>query len=661
MTTGAIAAAVLLLLAAFAGVLYACVPQKKKVPLLLWALRVAGLGMLACAFFQPSCTVRTLAIDKGSTAVLIDASKSMGLFKTDSLLSRLAALAGSPGDAPVRFFCFGDSLRRCDPAAVPKTGFTDKTSFFPSGLSKWRTLIILSDGNWSNPSFSPAAFEGKNCYYVPLPSMSPRPFLRSACVSFQTPAIKDSASAAIIALQGFKTTGDALAIEVRRAAKPLMRRSRLIPAGYFSDTVSLRFPTEQTGRYLYGIRISNAADTVCAQMNLVGDVVPAAFTAAAVASSPSLDQRFLSLAISGDPGWKFDGGDEAARTADALFLWDWDAKARKNFSLLKPSGVAVFMGCLPCSTRYIPVSDTFSLIPARPDDSLARRIVQRKLPSPARIAASDRPCLGLTHARLECVMHGKGLRKPSEGLMGRDTLPFLLDGSFGGRSCVALAARDFWHMEFLPLGVDQENENGSVLRDVVAVVREAVVNGLSRAFFAYPLASETTGYDSSAFCFVLPAGMTAPQGASAPGRIGLFIRQNGKRILDTVFTAVPGAPSGVQTIRFGALDAGTYSYDATLFFDRKRLTWADTFDVRAGDLELSIQGQNTVLLEQIAAPINANDPRAVSAAIGRDPSPERSATEAKVYQVKRSWLLWGIIVALFSLEWLLRRKHGLDG
>jgi hypothetical protein len=76
---------------------------------------------------------------------------------------------------------------------------------------------------------------------------------------------------------------------------------------------------------------------------------------------------------------------------------------------------------------------------------------------------------------------------------------------------------------------------------------------------------------------------------------------------------------------------------------------------------LSIQGQNTTLLNQIAVPLDGNDPRALSAVIERDPGLAKNVMNARIYQIKRSWWLWGIIVALFALEWVMRRKYGLDG
>ncbi len=668
MTIDATAGIVFLLLAVSAGAAYARAFPGKKNAIVLWSVRCGALIMLACAFYQPAIKLKTLAADRGRAAVLIDASKSMGLFKLDSILKILPGIGAGPGAHPppktsVRFYYFGDSLRPCDPATAAAGAFTDKNSYFPSDLSAWGTIVILSDGNWSNPSLLADAFESKNCYYIPLPPVSPRPFLSGECISFTTPVFKDSVSRATIRVKGYSLSGDPLEIEVGSDAHRLYGRKLTVAAGYFSDTLSLAFPTNKAGRFLYAIRIKKTTDTLDCRLNLVGDVVPSVLSAALVSPTPALDERFLSLAISGDPAWKTVSGEEAARTADAMFFTDWDAWAKKWFSLLKPSGVAVFVGCLPCSTSLSVVPDTFALVAAHPDDSLAQGIVQRALPSPARLVVCDRAVFAAQRTRLGCVARKKTSFRPGAGAVANDTLPFLFEGIFGGRACIALAARDIWRMEFLPLGLDQENESGTLMRDVMSLVKESARSGLARSFFVYPLAPEAVAYDSCVFSIVAPPELTAA-GRISPGRpagrIEFIIRQGEKRVMDTSFAAVPGELSGVQTLRCPALPAGTYAYSATLSFEKKKYSWSDTLEVRANDLELSIPGQNTVLLGQIAVPLSGNDPRAFSEIVSRDPGLAGNATIDKVYQIKRSWWLWGMIVALFSLEWALRRKFGLD-
>jgi hypothetical protein len=667
MTIEATACIVFLVLAVFSGVAYTRDsrvgipggPIKKKSMFFLWAVRILALIVLACAFFQPALKLQTIAADTGNVAVLIDASKSMGLFQLDSMLKHLPDLFGNTGTT-ARFFFFGDSLRPCNPATLTSGAFIDKNSFFPGDLSAWSTVVILSDGNWSNTSLPTNAFENKNCFYFPLPAMSPRPFLSCECISFPTPVSEDSVSRAAILVKGYKRSGDPLEIDVKSGAKRLFNKNRILPAGYFNDTLSLSFPTNKAGRFLYGIRIKNMADTLTSQVYLVSDVVPSAFAAAIISPSPALDERFLSLAISGDPSWKIGYGSDAARKADAMFFTEWDASSKKMFSLLKPSCVAVFVGCLPCSTRFTVTPDTFALIAADPDDSLARRIMQRSLPAPEQLVVCGGSAFSKLRTRLGCVARKKTFPQPGSRATQADTLPFIFEGVYSGRGFVAIAARNIWRMEFLPLGLDQENESGSLARDVIAIVNESIRGGLARSFFVYP--SSGAG-DSCAFSIVLPQELNVtplPPRSRGAARIEFSIQQEGTRIIDTAFTPEPGELSGVQTFKCRSLPSGTYAYTAALSFDKKRFLWSDTLDVNTNDLELSISGQNTVLLGQLAVPLSGAEKRSFSESIGKQPGLARSLTNQKVYQIKRSWVLWGVIIALFSFEWFMRRKVGLD-
>jgi hypothetical protein len=667
MISAAIIIAVALGLAVLAGAFYLREPRGKSAGIFLWIIRSLALLMLLCAFFQPALTFKTLSRNDGGAAVLIDASRSMGLFGLDSLLRRLSGLKDYPG-APssgrqrVQFFSFGDSLRPCAAASLPAIGFSDNHSFFPKALSSWPTVIIVSDGNWSNSSLPADIFEDKNCYYLALPPPSPRPFLHSSVISFQPVAVKDSALAAILAVQGYKTTERPIEIDVRQGAKQLLHRERRLPAGYFNDTISLPLPTDEAGRFLYHIGVRNAADSLRSHAYLKENIVPSAFSAAVAASSPSIDARFLSLALSSDPAWRIDGGENAAASADALLLLDWSASAQKAFSALKPSGVAVFVGCLPCEKPAMIAPDTFGLFSTGPDDSLTQRILERTLPSPGRIVTCDRMPFSGERTTIECIVRKKNpLRKAAPGGAG-DTLPLLFEGVYKGRSCVALTACDLWHMEFLPLGLTQETEGGSFLRDVFSIVKRSVANRRNRSFFVYPREQGISEFDSGSFCIVLPPEMTAARqaGGSPEGRIAFSIGQNGRGVFDTAFAAGVETTEGTSVVRCPPLPAGVYTYGAALTLNNKRFSWIDTMVVMKSDLELSIQGQNTVLLNQLALPLDINDPRALEAVFTRRDGPSNGVFSETVVRLKRSWWLWGIIVALFCLEWAVRKKVGLD-
>jgi hypothetical protein len=624
----------------------------------LWALRAAMALLVLCAFFEPVLNLRLLRQDGETITVLLDASRSMRLFKNDSLVTRLIetirqSLPGFSKKTPsLQVLCFGDSLRAC--AEPVRCSYGDGQSFFPivaisETLDQSRLILIVSDGNWSNPSLPRAVMENKNRYYLRLTGFTPAPYLSAECISFQPHVAQDSPSVATLAIQGFKKNGQPLEIVAREKGRCVFQTLRKADSGYFSDTVSVRFPSSRPGRYCDAVRVG-AGDSLCRRLHLVGDVVPREFTAAFYNSAPTLDRRFLSLALTATGGWKQENG----AGADALFLFDWDDRARQAFSRLKPSGIAVFVGCLPCSTRYIGTLDSFSVLAAQPDDSLTRRLEAMNVPPPSCIVASACPALSSRRTLLQCVA-----RKKTPLGMTSDSLPFLFWGSFGGRGALVLAARDIWKMEFLPLAVDRENENPSFLRDVLAILRERLYANVNRRFFVYPAAAELYDQDSAGFAMVFPE-VGAETGESAlPAKIIFSVTRDGSPLLDTTFVANV-REAGAQTLRLPPLPSGACCYTATLFQGASRFVIADTAFVQHADGECSIPGQNTVLLNQVAVPLELGEVEgalraAINAAAGKNIS-----TRTLTLQIRQSWPLLLALIFLLTAEWLWRRKAGLD-
>jgi hypothetical protein len=74
---------------------------------------------------------------------------------------------------------------------------------------------------------------------------------------------------------------------------------------------------------------------------------------------------------------------------------------------------------------------------------------------------------------------------------------------------------------------------------------------------------------------------------------------------------------------------------------------------------LSVAGQNTVLLDEFALPLPSADPKVVFSAYAAH-SLARRSTITQNLEIRQGWILLSIILALFTLEWLARRKKGLD-
>jgi hypothetical protein len=87
--------------------------------------------------------------------------------------------------------------------------------------------------------------------------------------------------------------------------------------------------------------------------------------------------------------------------------------------------------------------------------------------------------------------------------------------------------------------------------------------------------------------------------------------------------------------------------------------YSDSFYVSSNRQELSAAGQNTVLLDEFALPLPSAEPQSVLKAYTAY-SAARRATITQNLEIRQGWILLSIILCLFTVEWIARRKKGLD-
>jgi hypothetical protein len=627
---------------------------------LLWLLRAGITAVLLFAFFQPSCNLRTIVPGGNNLTILLDVSKSMRLFNADFSVTGLWKLLRSCSNgplgkrAPLRIFFFGDSARENLLSVDPV--FSDKHSYFPTHFgddidASDRSTLIISDGNWSNASLPEAMLADKNCRYVRLSSCTPLPFLKADIAGDFQRAIQDSALSVRIYVQGYTKSAGKLFISGHSSAKQLARVGMNISGGYFSDTISLSFPTSRAGRFLYRIDVRDTIDSgLHAGTYAVCDIVPHTLKARIYSAGPSLDARFIALALSKNGDWNIiRSSDTVSQTPDALFFLDWDNGAERELASLKPASVAAFMGCAPGLDKKAIRPDTFAIVSRGPDDSLTQRLLSQQIPPPSEMIFPGKHSFSSMRSLVGCRIQ----KTPQS-----DTLPFLAQGKIGGKSAFFCAVKNAWQMEFMPLSVTHENETNSFLDYIIGLVKKQVLQNLTHDFFMYPASSKIYENDSIDFRIVAPPEIESENGP--PAFVRYSINKAGRSIVDTSISMTINPLSGDQLIRIRPLDAGIYSYQAMLTSKTLTMVYTDTLQVQNNDLEMSVRGQNTMLLNSFARPIEPNDTSAFRRMMTRDPGLAKSITVMRKIQVKQSWWLLILLFCLLGIEWLVRRKIGLD-
>jgi hypothetical protein len=267
--------------------------------------------------------------------------------------------------------------------------------------------------------------------------------------------------------------------------------------------------------------------------------------------------------------------------------------------------------------------------------------------------------------RSRTVLFGLVRREGQAAAQASDSIPFLTMGTFAGRTAVAVAGRELWRMDFLPLSVAKESETPTFMRSMMVFVRLLLAGNLRENLAAYPLQPELSERDSIPFSILLPAeydaedGLAEKSGAQAGFSVRFVVESSGRKMLDSVFALVGIDQQNTTSVRIPPLPAGAYRYTCSTASGREKRSFSDSLYVGKNSPELSVQAQNTLLLNEFALPLKAGNASAVLAAYGARASGRR-ATITNYVHVRQTWVLLIVIFGLFTLEWVIRRNRGMD-
>lgn len=639
------------------------VRRRGRLPAFLFlAVRALMITALLLAFFEPVITFEQLETKGKTIPVLVDASMSMQLFRPDvavlPFLRSLDSLGRTGTGGPrFQFYCFGDSLRVCrNPGEIR---FSDLQSSLPDStndptLRDAPFILIVSDGNFSNVSLPQGGLRDKSCRYLELPAIAPRPYLQTEILGVPESMALDSASAVTVETRGFAPARRTLVMTCRRHGVPVVRKSIPVDSGYFSDTVVLKLPPGPEGRHVYSVLTENAADSLRSVPYFSQTVVPHRFVAAVYSSSPLLDRRFLTNALAEDGQWSL--APQNGGRCDALFLFDCTGAGLERLRDLGPRGVVMLLGAAPCSSRVETTPVSFSLAPADPYDTLFARFAAMDLAPPSRVQT----CLSAFPAHRRTVLWAL-VRREGGPARQPDTIPFLAAGSFAGHDAAAVFARGLWRSDFLPLSVARERETPALLNCLTSFVKQRLVANLRDNLAAHPKEAELFERDSITFTVLLPPafGPSSFSAGTAAPRVRFTVASSGKIRFDSWFAVTGMDPENRAVVKLPPLDAGTYTFTCGASVNGAMRSFSDTVYVGASSPELCVQSQNTLLLGEIAAPLRPGNARTVLSAFAARPQGKR-LTVARYFQVRQTWVLLTAIFGLWAVEWILRRKRGLD-
>jgi hypothetical protein len=431
-----------------------------------------------------------------------------------------------------------------------------------------------------------------------------------------------------------------LTVLLKEKNRALRTERAEIEQGYFTRAVQFKTGNSRPGRRLYTVEAVIDSAAPPAASSFVHQTIPHFLTYSMYSAKPTLDRRYVAQALTSNSFFR-----EKNSAPDILFLFDWDSAAAKMARELPRHATAVFAGCLPCSSSGIaPPSIT---VKQADNNVFNTNLDLRAMPPPQEIIACKQlPLSGIKRLLYATVNTGGN---NSENAM------ILFSGRFKGTQSLFCPVRGIWRWDFWPMSSDRaENELFNFSNTLLSTAKELLFDNISDQLLLYP-ANTLYETDSAKFLMSLPAAVPVFEPVKLSVRI-----QNENTVIDT---ALDYHPHGLnrQPLSFPALPPGSYSISSTLSGGGVKAAFADSFTVNKDMSELSVLAQNTQYLQEFANPLDMADTLGMKHTF--DSWEQRSTeknTVTEIVRIHRNWLLLTIVLCLFAVELVLRRKWGVD-
>ena len=620
-------------------------PCSSKIRGLLFSLRTLFTLLLITAFIEPVIHFERLPEISQTVPVLIDNSKSMRLFNPEStILPFLETLRSINNihqhNKPLfSLLSFGDSLR-----TIKKHDgqFYDVTSTFPVAstariMSKAQSLIIVSDGNWTNTYSLPDYNENRTIYYMKLPAPQPIPLLSLLGHAPQYTST-DSTIHIECLTSGYASTSSNLTISCFEQNKLLAQSIIAVDSGNINNTIPLRVRFHTPGNHL--LRISAALnDSMRTEYRYVLDVIPKTLTYRSSSSVPSLDNRFIMLALENNSS--FSKSKVPTDSSDLLIVTRWSSENNHALSLQKKQGLVLFAGCLPCTTLQVYSTTGFLINMSR--YSPANRIETASLPPASFIKSCMQSPLNDVYA---WATYRNGTKS--------DTMPALFTTTVANKKHLVLSIRDFWKWDFIPLiSAQGEEHTFSFSRRIIETARDIILSSSSDNYIAFPENSSVES-DSITINHSLPG--TIPYNSTI--KIHFTLSSLSRTMIDTSFTnTVTGTRS--ESFLIPPIPSGIYHYTSSITAKTQQYTYSDSFFISKDNREYSVRNQNEFILNEIGHPLARTDSAALITLFNTDNLTLRAPIK-ETFHIQRNWIMLITIFILYSTELIIRRKNSLD-
>lgn len=635
-------------------------PGSRKRKLTLIFIRFLLFAAIVAALFQPSFQIKSLASLDNKILLLIDASKSMNLFNHHKAVDAIKTIQqkkhsnGTAQSPEFVYYLFGDSLRRI--SSLEDITFNDNRTDFPvhvtdTKFNRFRSVLILSDGNWTNDQRTSRILLNKESRYISLEQNRTPPFITVYTPQSLYSTAIDAQAAPNCLVSGYSDIQSKITITCRSDKKQIGIQQIEIDSGFFEETVRIPITPKSVGTYLYEIKAS-LQDTVHSSSYMVHTVYQNSFTALLHASRPLLDKRFLTLALREKTNWTVRSSKIQSPTPqpDVCFFFDQDTEAQELIRLF-PHSTLVFIGCTPCRSPETVDTSTdnkysLSLQGSRFFDPV---MLDNVPPLPVHVACPDQ-----SYSANIVYLYRTAKKDEQE-----NKHPLLYERRFENKQSLVFAAKELWRWDFWPHGMYKNQSTNPFMDSLLVIVETMIHYNKNQDFYAFPDISPIYETDSLSFKIAFPPAID--KSAPVPVHVSIVSLQN-----DTMYNqniSIPPLQTHRYSFRCPPLPRGTYSYTFNVNDTHHgTFTYSDSLQVYAQNAELRVNGQNRILLDQIATALPMSDSVQLQTFLTSFAEKNHNALETitRTFSINRSWYLLCALFTLLGIEWLIRRIWKFD-
>jgi|GEM_PF-6677880 len=617
----------------------------KKTSLMI--LRICTGALLLIVFIEPQFTIHHLPNHDSSIPLLVDASLSMSLFSADSIVDdierSLASIdTGQRDDMPAIVpMLFGDSMRLA--VDLKKYAPVDLNSFFPSPvdhpiLRNASDIIIVSDANWSNSSPVQRTIAEKNVWYLPLPP--PRIVPSIQCMIPDTVVSASGSFGKLeILCRGTASKNAPVTVTVTNGTVHLSD-SFTVDAGPFSRRTMIDLPPQRPGLHIFRVLIANRTDSLETERFVLLHSVSDTIFHSLEAATPSLDVRFLRLALSQKKEF-VEVTAKRQRTVDVNFIFGTDsAPAPKPL----PSNLAVYLGPPPGVSGGSLFTQGASAFKLNVNETTFNPFVSLStdgFPPVSRVFRST---------------NLSGIEPWITIATGKDTLPLVFRAEYRGRPVICCAFTGIWQWDFLPLTACSGEADEFIFSMTLLDAVTATVNNLHvDTLLTFPRGELSSGRPIR-LDFIVPAKASSSTASPVEWKI---TDSSGNVVLDTSFSP-ESSTHLIRTMTVAPLPAGSYDIQTNHVSSSRTRQAKINFRVTEEKSELSVTAQNEPLLREIGQPLDCTRPENLSLLLSTGSRSFMEKPVARKIPVSRSWPMLIALLVLLGAEWVVRRAVRLD-